>query len=222
MSKLAQLRTVISIARLEAYRVSPDDKDMDLLSRYAWNIGLSEALYPSLQNLEVSLRNSLNLAISQHIGNDQWFDIGASILQPQELQSVSAVKMKLKKRNQILEPGRIISELNFGFWTSLMDSRYEQILWPILLRRSFPRMPRNLRTRRNLSKRLNQIRRLRNRVFHHEPIWHARDLQARHLEILETIAWMSDSLCEFTQSIDRFQGVIAEGRASYSKQLFKE
>ncbi|WP_444945362.1 hypothetical protein ACJJIP_13825 [Microbulbifer sp. VTAC004] len=64
-----------------------------------------------------------------------------------------------------LDAGRVIAELSFGFWTSLLDRRYKQVLWPRLLKTAFPEMPRRLRTRNNLSRRFQRICHLRNRIF---------------------------------------------------------
>jgi hypothetical protein len=90
---------------------------------------------------------------------------------------VTEAKSKLTDASKSITPGRIVAELNLGFWTSLFNAYYEQKgasdprLWPRLLLAVVPRMPRRQRTRRNLVRYLNDIRALRNRVFHHEPIW---------------------------------------------------
>jgi len=47
---LAALRDTISSPRLDACRRLPSDDDLTLLGRYAWNVALSEALYPILQS----------------------------------------------------------------------------------------------------------------------------------------------------------------------------
>jgi hypothetical protein len=62
-----------------------------------------------------------------------------------------------------------------GFWTALFNAPYERALWnpPMLglLDDTFPFVPRRSRSRRRLFQHLDTIRRLRNRMFHHEPIW---------------------------------------------------
>jgi len=57
---LAALRDTISSPRLDACRRLPSDDDLTLLGRYAWNVALSEALYPILQSLEIALRNGIH------------------------------------------------------------------------------------------------------------------------------------------------------------------
>lgn len=63
------------------------------------------------------------------------------------------------------------------------------------------------------------IRRLRNRVFHHEPVWHLRDLEEQHQRILETIGWISPAMPEMTRLIDRFDSVYTRGADHYATEL---
>jgi len=126
-------------------------------------------------------------------------------------------KNTLLKSKKPLEAGRIIPELTFGFWTSLFDVRYEKILWPWLLKPVVPNMPRHIRIRKNLSKRLNRVRTLRNRIFHHEPIWHWRDLQNQHTEILEAITWVNPAMKAFVEPFDRFEKIYKNGIGEYRK-----
>lgn len=55
-----QLTQALSTERLDAYRgrLPPPTSNLQLLGRYAWNMALSESLYPSLQMLEIALRNT--------------------------------------------------------------------------------------------------------------------------------------------------------------------
>jgi hypothetical protein len=50
---------------------------------------------------------------------------------------------------------------------------------------------------------------LRNRVFHHEPIWYWRDLAQQHAQLLETINWINPAMRSLIGVLDRFPGVHA-------------
>ena len=106
-----------------------------------------------------------------------WYD-DDKIINIKDKDTIIKVKKTLLGMRKQIEAGRVVAELNFGFWTALMDRRYEQVLFPKLLKPCFPYMPRHERTRKNVSARFERIRRLRNRIFHHEPnpkwglIWH--------------------------------------------------
>ena len=110
-----------------------------------------------------------------------------------------------------------MAELRFGFWTSLFDVRYEQnrVLWPRLLGAQLldSSSPRSVRSRKQLSPRLNRIRHLRNRVFHHEPIWHWSNLAQQHAAALDLIGWFSPALRSTIEPGDRFRSVHLAGAA---------
>lgn len=73
-------------------------------------------------------------------------------------------------------PGRLLSKLSLGFWVGLCRSPYEQgrpsgpALWPAAIPIAFPFLPRDHRNRPAILQRLDGIRELRNRTFHHEAI----------------------------------------------------
>src|SRR5579884_2964017 len=90
----ASLSRAYSPERLAAYRQQGDD-DAAVLARYLWNTLLSEALYPSLQSLEVALRNSLHTAIARTYGQADWYDLTPSFLQPRQYAMVVETKAAL-------------------------------------------------------------------------------------------------------------------------------
>jgi hypothetical protein len=149
--------------------------------------------------------------IMHYFNNDHWL-INDTLLHLPERNAVQKEINHLQKRNKNVTIDQLIAELKFGFWTSLLDNRYEQILWPKIIRSVFPHMPASLRTRKNISRRFNKIRRLRNRIFHYKPIWHWIDLNEQHSEILETIAWIQpEGLILLPPHVDRFKRVFKAG-----------
>lgn len=218
---VANLERAISDVRLDAYRQPSDTRPLDVVARYLWNIALSESLYPTLQVLKVTLRNELYAAITEQFDNRMWFDPQSAMLHLFELVKVDSAMQELRLKRKPLEAGRIVAELSFGFWTSLFDKRYERILWPQSLRSAFPNMPRRIRTRAELSRRLNQIRRFRNRIFHHESVlnWKNPGLHAQHAQILEVITWMNPMMSDTIALLDRFSVVYSNGIAFYRSQV---
>ncbi len=208
----------LSTPRLEAYR-QDGQNDFEVLCNYVWNQRLCESAYPALETLEVSLRNSIHAAISKRLGTPTWFDDG--FLDVSERKSVQAAKDELTKSRKLHEPGRIIAELNFGFWTSLFASHYDRPLWHHLLRDVFPHIPVAMRTRGNVADRLKKIRKFRNRVFHHERILHTPHLLVVHSEIMQTITWMNPHLHHLVSSTDRFPDIFRGGSARVRAELLK-
>lgn len=220
-SFIQQLTQALSTERLGAYRshLPQQASELQLFARYAWNMALSESLYPSLQALEIALRNTIHHAASQHFNRSDWFNEPSALQHDHERDAIQKAKNTLSHQQKSQDASRIVAELSFGFWTSLLDRRYEQTLWPRLLQPAFPHMPRRLRTRAELSKRFHTVRQLRNRVFHHEPIWHWQDLRQQHQQILEALGWIEPAIHDLVQTLDRFPSVHNSGATSLEKQL---
>ena len=206
---LRKFESAVSTRRLSAYQAqNGDNSDIEILMRYVWNIKLCESFYPILQSLEIALRNSLHENICASQNNQQWLRSSCVFLRNQERQLVLNAENQLQAQGKTVDSDRLIAELNFGFWTSLLNTHYEtQGLWPRLLRAAFPHIARRQRTRRIVARRLNDIRHFRNRIFHHETIWHSPNLQLAHDDILESIGWMNLEMRQIAKIVDDFPTV---------------
>jgi len=125
----------------------------------------------------------------------------------------------LSKEKKPSEPFRIVAELNFGFWTSLFSARYEQHFTNRIIKNSFPHLKKEDRTRQKISERLSPIRRIRNRVFHYEPIWKNPNLQLRHQELLETIDWLCPHAAVLLKPMDNFDTVFKSGYSAFENRV---
>lgn len=82
---------------------------------------------------------------------------------------------KVSREGKVVTTDRVISGLDFGFWTNFLTDKYEDnnaksLLWPNQLSEIFPHAPQGT-TRGSIETELNRIRELRNRLTHHEAIW---------------------------------------------------
>ena len=210
------LTAAISGKRLAPYLASNSNSQSEAYGTYLWNIALCESLYPALNFLEIALRNSIHDAAVQEFGVEDWFQ---SHLHLNELEPLNKLANELRQSRRMVSVNDLIANLTLGFWLSLFRSRYEQVLWPNLLEPVFPHCPKKQRTRRSAYAHLDNIRRLRNRVFHHEPIWHWQELESQHALILETIGWISPAMLELTRLLDRFPSVCNDGTEPYGTEL---
>ena len=211
------LAVAISNGRFEPYSRSRTRTSATAHATYAWNIALCESLYPALNCFEVALRNSVHSAAIDQFGTEYWFN---SRLRKDESDRLNILRSRINfSGNTIPSAGELVSGLILGFWVSLFKGHYERVLWPLLLPAVFPYAPRKQRSRREISKRVDSIRRLRNRVFHHEPIWHLPDLPEQHRLILETIGWISPAMLAMTRLLDRFPSVYTRGADHYATEL---
>lgn len=210
-----ELKLGLSEARLEGYRRSPQETEFDCVLRYLWNSRLSESFYIPLQNLEVVLRNRIHSALTNHYGTDMWFDI-PRLLQSYQPGQIVLAKKKLSSGDRS-NAGKIVAELSFGFWSALVARRYSASLVPVLLKDCFRKVPSNCRRQQYLSVTLNDLRKFRNRVFHHEPIWHLRDLAAKFSMIMQLVLWLSPPLYNMTYPMTYFNDVYSKGTLPYKE-----
>lgn len=208
------LEMAISSDRLISYRQA-GDTDTDTYARYLWNMALSETLYPALKCFEVALRNGMHRAAIKHFSTPMWFDHklpnGTWLLNQRAREVVDTVKQELRRRNKPITDGRIVAGLTLGFWTKLAGKDYDQTFWRYIAAETFPHAPPSMRYRQTMLKHLDNIRWLRNRVAHYEPIWGLPNLQQRHAEIVEVLGWLSPEMREMTTCCDRFPMVLSMG-----------
>lgn len=189
------IERLISEERWSSYQViSSKYKDVDPFKVYMWNISLSKLLYPLLCLVEVSFRNAVSFA-AKNISQDENWLVNNKVFISRELEEVAKARYHLLKRKKEVTQGRVIAELSFGFWTSLLDKRYTT-LWhnKDFIRSVFPYLSKRNRNREYLSRQFNLVRRLRNRVFHYEAIWHHSDLKEKYLLVLDMISWMEPEI----------------------------
>ena len=214
-------RQSVSNERLDKYiQRGAQGGDKNLLTHYAWNIALSESFYPLLQCVEVALRNAVHNAASNAFGRHDWYDI-AGLLNKGSLDNIDKARRDLAKARKPDTPPQIVATVNFGFWTGLFYGQYDQTIFPHIAKDSFPNLDKSLRVSKTISKPLNNIRKFRNRIMHHEPIWHFKDLDIKHDQMLDVIGWINPAMLEFVSAIDRFPAIYQRGMTSYQHELEK-
>lgn len=189
------LEELFSAKRLEAYTKISDVDSNKKITRYNYNIEMSRAFYPPLHILEVSIRNNLHMAFANYLKDPSWLSNYKkySIIQSREQKKIDEALKELSKKKKPIEEGRIIAELNFGFWVNLFDRPYTDVH----LKTGKEQFPNASAPQRNIEKlrtELNQIRFLRNRIFHYEPIWHWNNLEILLADIKQIIQYMKKEL----------------------------
>ena len=197
--RLAALEHLLSRERLTWYL---DECAGDLecaLRMYELNTRVSAAFYGPLQGLEVLVRNDMNMQMQAAFGED-WLDLSAVQLQPTQIDDIKKTIAKIDQD----EPsnGAIVAELPFGFWVGLLGPKNENEIWRKALYKAFVHRPRGTE-RKIVHNALDSIRRLRNRIAHHEKILH-RDLRANHATILEIAGWCCPVTRDWIASLSNF------------------
>lgn len=101
---------------------------------------------------------------------------------------------------------KIVSELTLGFWSNLFTRQYEDPLWRKNLRLAFPHVGGPLR-RGQVHQVLDKIRRLRNRISHHEQILRY-DLNVYYNNIIDLVSWVSPVTAIWLSHHNRFYEVM--------------
>jgi hypothetical protein len=159
---------LLSLPRWQAYCVAVGGNPAAAWELYRWNLQMCAALHEPLHWAELGLRNRLHQALRAHFGRSDWWQLTSLDL---------AARHKIGKalercrQHKLVSPGPddLVAELSFGFWVSLLASRYDRTLWVPILHRAF--QPAYTGPRRLLHENLCAVLRLRNRVMHHEPIF---------------------------------------------------
>lgn len=203
----------LSSERLDVYGQQDTPGPCIVLARYLLNMALCESLYSPLQLCEIALRNSVHRSLTNLYGREDWYDAPEFELTQWAEGEIQKAKGKLQYTRKIETPGRIVAELQFGFWTSLFEDHYQRRtrFMPGSIRHVFPFLPKSEHNRKAQKRVLESIRQLRNRVFHHERILHWTDLDVRHGEVLTVISWISKELHEAAEALDRFKVIRKEG-----------
>ncbi|MCM1265990.1 MAG: hypothetical protein NC200_07305 [Candidatus Gastranaerophilales bacterium] len=193
--ELNKFITTLSIERLLSFKQDNNDTVDMLIERYKNNIKISQALYPELSILEVTLRNAIDTMLKTCI-SQTWLE--DEIKQQKILSSQEYAKL-VRAYNDTKESypnnftiGKVIANLNLGFWTGLCSKKYNSVIWTKkkTFKGVFINYPANLKERIHpISIKLNSIRKLRNRIFHHEPIL-SNTLLNKYNEIMEVLSYL--------------------------------
>ncbi|MCC6793148.1 MAG: hypothetical protein IT336_15805 [Thermomicrobiales bacterium] len=213
------LHPSLSAIRLERYRPQ-HGSDLEMLTNYFWNMALSESLYPALHAVELALRNTIHTTLTARYLTQTWWHQTGVLLPRQHTMILDIENDYLQKHRTNITPGRLIAELNFGFWTTLLSHPYESRIWRqrqfYLLHQAFPHAGRFKRD--EIHKRFNHIRiYLRNRVMHYEAIYDRPNLLQEHAEIHNAIRWISPELHQGIHAVDSFNEIYDGRQRVYNK-----
>lgn len=198
--------SMLSIDRLKSYELlCPSKIAGEIIGAYHWNLLISEKLYPFIHSVEIALRNSIHQAATRRFDTEFWFDIVVTDGKSKAI--LDDTKRDLNQRFEHVTASDIIASFTFGFWTTLIkhktyaNSHNPYRLWPDLISSVFPYYPRGDDDKKNISKRFEEIKLIRNRLFHHEPIWKFKNTQSsqdcvielrrKFNDIFKAIGWIS-------------------------------
>ncbi len=193
---------------------------------YFWNQELAAVFLGPLSVLEVATRNAMHEQLSAEFGDDWILDSNRCRLLPSDRENfdkvIDRLEPILRKRRQALNPDAVVAGANFGDWVSLLGSgdarskefNYEKSLWEPALQKAFPFLPSGMR-RKELHGRMNALRSFRNRVAHHEPIFH-RNLNYVMEDIVEATGYINHDAATLIREGNQLKSALeAKDRVRY-------
>lgn len=166
------------------------DVSLVALELYAWNAQVSAALLAPLHVCEIAMRNAVSEVLEAVYGAGWPWDptFAASLPAGGSLYDHRRELLTISRRHP-LSAGKVIADLSFMFWQSMFTRRFDGRLWQPHLRTALPNLsPRGpiMPLRKKLYDELDAIRKLRNRIAHHEPIF-TRNLAADFATLTELV-----------------------------------
>lgn len=197
------IERALSVPRIATYQAATTGTPPleAALKLYAWNAQVSAALLNPLHCCEVVVRNAVSEALELVYGaNWPWDNTFYLSLANPRMPAFNPRYELDRVRNTHHTTGKVIADLKFAFWQSMFTGRFDGRLWIPHLHAVLP----NLSTahtvqvlRRTIHDDLERLRKLRNRIAHHEPIFNrslAVDLQTVEnlvsYRCTVTAAWM--------------------------------
>ncbi len=177
---------IYSISRVSRYQKAANGNKKKAMAMYYANARMAQAFQPLISFFEVVLRNQLHYALAHHFNDVQWLvnqkngfmsdvSLTHTVKKTGKLKVNDFLKSEVersertligKKRN--VTAGRVIAELNFGFWNSLYETHHYALLKGVPCT-IFKTLPAGV-GRKEVNQMVKQIRDLRNRISHNEPL----------------------------------------------------
>lgn len=201
MANSLSVRQALSPPRVSTYLHALQDLPPSLdkaLELYVWNGQLGAALLTPISICEVVIRNAVDDALTAQHGSNWPWAMGFYLSLPQRGREALD---EARNKPSSTSTGKVIAELSFGFWENMFKASFDAALWTPHLSRVLPNltMPVYL-GRRHVHTELVKLRKLRNRIAHHEPLLTINVQQTMHdlrsliaLRCHDTAAWMAQT-----------------------------
>lgn len=199
------IEKALSTVRLQPHLRAANGQKEKALKIYQLNLKLCAEIYPSLNIFEITFRNRMNHVLKTTYGSD-WLE-DKVLMKSHELESIDKAKRKVRKYRKPLSIDRIVPELSLGFWTTLIiKSEYRKSIFDQCIEEIFPYALPGDRDFTKIAPRFQtEILYLRNRVFHHEPIWSINyNVEEKYQYLCQVLRWMSPEVHDWLKTYDNF------------------
>ena len=211
--QILDLEAVLSPPRFGTYLREMKGDRHHAMGLYCWNTYISAAFYTILQFCELSVRNGAVEVIESVFGPNWHLNRGFGYTfpvlrggrgyQPRDDLKTCAARLPTA--------GKVVAELKYAFWQHLFVKGQQARIWDPHLASVFPGYDTTLtlgQARAQLFDDIEKVRKLRNRIAHHEPIF-TRNLAEDRDRILRLIAWRRPGTAGWVATIEEVSALIA-------------
>ncbi|MDD7963113.1 hypothetical protein [Microbacterium thalli] len=204
------MNTTLSSPRFGTYVVASGHDAAQAAHLYGWNARVSAAFMVPAHFAEISTRNAAADVLEQVYGPRwPWDPTFETSLPNSGRYSPRRDLQNTRQYNHTT--GKVIAELKFVFWQKLFTGRNDTRLWVPHIASAFPHAPTipapDLRDR--IYQDLEVLRRLRNRIAHHEPIF-TRNITDDLTRTVELIELRNPATAQWVRAMEDVTAVIAD------------
>ncbi len=201
------LEAVLSPPRFGTYLRETGGDRHRAMQLYCWNTDLSAAFYIMLQYCELSIRNGAVEGIEAVFGPNWHLNrgFGYTLPTPRRGRGYQPRNDLQTCANNFSTAGKVVAELKFAFWQNLFVRGQQARIWDLHFAAAFPGYDRSLslsQARARLFDNIDRIRKFRNRIAHHEPIFY-RNLADDQARIREVIEWRRPGTAHWLDSVEQ-------------------
>lgn len=205
------MKASLSAPRFSRYLSECGGNEEHALRLYQWNSLVSQSLYVYMQSWEVCLRNKLNDFLCWKYNASWPYDASRAVRNlksDDQRRLTETIRRQQQARGvQPVSTNIIVADLSAGFWVSLLSSKYDvPYKWRYNLSRVFPH-DKSL-DRAAAWEICDGTLNLRNRIAHHEPIFHL-PLVSHYRDIQRVVAAMCPGTYAFADANCTFRHVLS-------------
>ena len=182
-----EIVSMLSSYRLQSFGLADKSKSSNAIENYTINLQFCCDIYKPLHLFEVCFRNKVHKEVGKIVGQSDWLldlRMDGSVVEQKlrcsrgssNAKALESIKKYIRNTDAVYKKDKnknpteadLVSRQMFGFWTTFIDSPFDQTLThKKLIKHIFPDSNKSYSEIRLA---LDNIRKLRNRFFHHEPI----------------------------------------------------
>lgn len=235
-----------SYSRISRYLKAAKGDKKKAQEMYYANARIARSFQPLISFLEVILRNQLHYALANHFNDVQWLiNQKTGFMSAPSLTHINKktgkvkvndfLKKEIERSEKILTDkgynitaGRIIAELNFGFWNSLYEAHHYSLLCGVPCT-IFHDLPAGI-GRKKINQKIQQVRKMRNRISHNEPLcfkdksFDTTYANEMYITICHLITWLSPHILQTIskENLDQVKSEIITAEEIIKRQQTNE